>query len=447
MTTPSGPLRKSAARLSAAVQQPVSRGSGFLVVAGTLALVLVSAAVVLWRSRPIRIGVMHSLTGTMSFSERPLVDAVLMAVDEVNARGGLLGRQVEAIVVDGKSDPDVFAREAERLISTEHVEAVFGCWTSSCRRTVRPVFERFDNVLFYPVQYEGLEESPNIVYVGAAPNQQIIPALKWAMGNLGKRLFLVGSDYVFPRAANAMIKDYVRRWRGQVVGEEYLLLGSTDVAAAVRKIREARPDAILNTLNGDSNLAFFRALRAAGITPLTIPTVSFSIAEVELQLLDPKLLAGDYAAWNYFQSIDNDVNTDFVSRFRDRYGAARVVDDPIEASYIAVHLWANAVTAAGTARPHAVRQAVKDRSFRAPEGMVYVDAETNHTWKTVRIARARADGGFDVLWTSDQPIRPVPYPETRSRAQWSAFLDDLYLRWGKQWANPGATPARTPGGT
>jgi len=403
------------------------------------ALVALGTAVVLLIFRdpgPIRIGVLHSLSGTMAISEKPLVDAVTMAVEQINEKGGLLGRRVQTVVVDGRSSPSVFAQEAERLIVREKVVTVFGCWTSASRRTVRPVFEKYNHLLFYPVQYEGLEESPNIIYTGAAANQQIIPAVKWALGNLGSGAFLVGSDYVFPRTANAIIRDYVKKWRGRIVGEEYLPLGSHDVTRAVQAISASRPDFILNTINGDTNVAFFRALRAAGITPQQVPTISFSVAEAELQTLDARLLAGDYAAWNYFQSIESGINADFVRRFRQRFGSARVTDDPIEASYFGVHLWANAVEIAGSARVSSIRRAVVDQSLRAPEGMVYVDAENRHTWKTVRIGRIRADGQFDIVWSSDKPIRPIPYPETRTHAQWESFLQNLFNGWGHRWQAP-----------
>lgn len=386
--------------------------------------------------RPIRIGVLHSTTGTMAVSEKPLLDSIEMAVDEINEGGGVLGRKVEIVVADGKSDPQVAAREAERLITQDKVSVVFGCWTSSCRRTVKPIFEKYNHLLFYPVQYEGIEQSPNIIYTGAAPNQQIIPALRWAFGVLGRKVFLVGSDYVFPRTGNEIIKDYVKKWRGRVVGEEYIPLGSADVRSAVEKIQRTHPSVILNTINGDANLAFFKALRAAGITPALVPTISFSIAEQELQSFDPELLVGDYAAWNYFQSVGG-LNTDFVKRFKQRYGEDRVTDDPIEASYFGVQMWADAVRSAGTDQTAAVREALKNRTYRAPGGIVYIDGDTQHTWKTILIGKILGDGQFEVVWSSNRPVRPIPYPDTRTPQQWNTFLNALYTSWGNQWVNPG----------
>jgi urea transport system substrate-binding protein len=414
-------------------------------VAALVGAVLVAAylvRLVLATEPPIRIGVLHSLSGTMAISEKSLVDAVQLAVEEVNRAGGVLGRQLEAIVADGKSEPDVFAREAERLIREERTAAIFGCWTSGSRRTVKPVIEKYQHLLLYPLQYEGLEDSPNIIYLGAAPNQQIIPALKWVLGNIGKRVFLVGSDYIFPRAANAIIRDQLAKWHGDVVGEEYLMLGDQQVTRVIQAIQSTRPDVILNTLNGDSNVAFFTSLRAAGITSQEIPTLSFSIAEEEMNSLPRQAMAGDYAAWTYFQSVESPMNERFVQAFKRKYGDQRVTDDPIEASYVAVKLWAQAVEAAGTPDAAAVRRTIVDRSLQGPGGMVFVDGQNRHAWKTVRIGRVRADGQFDVVWASDRPIRPVPYPAGRTRDEWDSFLGRLYKQWGSRWVNPGPVLAQ-----
>jgi urea transport system substrate-binding protein len=386
---------------------------------------------------PVKVGVLHSLSGTMAISETGVSEATLLAIEEVNANGGVLGRQIEPIVVDGQSDWPTFAEKAGRLIEDDHVSVIFGCWTSACRKTVRPVVEEHNHLLIYPVQYEGLESSPNIVYTGAAPNQQIIPAINWSLENLGQRFFLVGSDYVFPRTANAIIKDQVTAAGGEIVGEEYILLGSTDVDRIVQSISASEPDVIINTINGDSNIAFFTALRAAGLTSEEIPTVSFSIAEPELLSMNIDDMAGDYAAWNYFQSIDTDANRQFVERFQAKYGKERVISDPMEAAYFGVYLWAQAVEDAGTTDVSAVRNAMHGQSFSAPEGIVSIDPETQHTWKTVRIGQIRPDGQFDIVWSSEDPIRPVPYPLFRTHAQWEDYLLRLFQGWGEQWANPG----------
>jgi len=390
----------------------------------------------LHKNRPIKVGILHSLTGTMAISEASVRDATLLAIEELNAAGGVLGRRIEPVVADGRSDWPTFAREAERLITQEKVAVVFGCWTSASRRTVKPVFERLGGLLFYPVQYEGLEQSPNIVYTGAAPNQQIIPAVKWSFDHLGKRFFLVGSDYVFPRTANAIIKAQVTALGGEIVGEEYLRLGDLAAEKIVRKIVQSQADVILNTINGDSNVAFFTALRMAGVAPDRIPTLSFSIAENELLHMDAKTMTGDYAAWNYFQSVSSPENARFVAAFKARFGRDRVTDDPMEAAYFGVYLWAHAVTAAGTTEVSAVREALQHQSLISPEGIVSIDSETQHTWKTVRVGKIRPDGQFEIVWSSENPTRPIPYPAFRSKSDWDAFLDELQSGWSGAWSRP-----------
>lgn len=382
---------------------------------------------------PIHVGVLHSLSGTMAISERSLVDATLLGLQEINDAGGLLGRPVEPVVVDGRSRALTFAGEARSLIERRAC-AIFGCGTSSSRKLVKPVVERGDCLLFYPVAYEGLETSPSIAYTGAAPNQHLAPAVAWSMEHLGRRCFLVGSDYVYPRVANAIIRDYWTALGGEIVDQHYLPLGSARVQDVVAAIRAHTPDVIFNAISGDTNVIFFRALRAAGITPDRIPTMSLSLAEEELRALDPSDLAGDYATHSYFQSIDSPENHSFVAAFQRRYGAHRVTSDAIEAAYIGTKLWAQAVTQAGTEQVRAVTHALGRQSYAAPEGMVYVDPENQHTWKSVRVGRVRADGQFDVVWSSGKPVRPVPYPVTRTRTAWTAFLDELYQSWEQQWS-------------
>jgi urea transport system substrate-binding protein len=408
-----------------------------LLMIGVIVASIIGAGIITRTSqRPIKVGILHSVSGTMAISESPVVEATLLAIEEINQRGGVLGRPIQPIRVDGRSDWNFSAAEAERLILTEGVDVVFGCWTSACRKTVKPVFERFNHLLIYPVQYEGMEISPAIVYTGASPNQQIIPAVKWGLDNLGKRFFLVGSDYVFPHAAHEIIKDQVVALNGEIVGERYIALGSTDVDAVVKQIVEARPDVILNTINGDSNLAFFRALRKAGITSDKIPTISFSLSENEIAQSTISDVVGDYSAWNYFQSLPGAANEAFVRNFRARYGANRVTSDPLEAAYFGVYLWAQAVTEVGTSDVKQIRETILGQSFNAPNGIVYVDPATRHTWKTVRIGKILPTGQFQVVWSSETPIRPAPYPLYRTKTEWSLFLENLNKSWNGQWANP-----------
>jgi urea transport system substrate-binding protein len=386
---------------------------------------------------PIRIGVLHSRTGTMAISERPVIDAVLLAVEEINEAGGLLGRRVEAVLADGQSDETVFAREAERLIRHDRVCTLFGCWTSASRKAVVPVVTRHDHLLFYPVQYEGLEQSPHVVYLGPVPNQQILPALRWLVGFEGKRRwFLVGSDYVFPVAANAVIRDEARARGCVVVGETYLLLAATEVGPVVRQIVKARPDLIVNTINGDTNITFFRALRQAGIAPGDVPTLSLSISEEELSALGPRASAGDYVAANYFQSLDSPSNQEFLGRFGRRYGPERVVSSAMQTAYAGVHLWAKAVREAGRDDAAAIREAVKGQTIDAPQGTVRIDPATLHAVQVARVGRMDA-GRLGEVYRSPQPVVAEPFPGPRSRQQWVTFLEDLHRRWGGRWSNPG----------
>jgi urea transport system substrate-binding protein len=386
---------------------------------------------------PIRVGVLHSLSGTMAQSETPVVEATLLAIEEVNQRGGIGGRRIEAMVRDGQSDELTFARMAERLIVEDQVCALFGCWLSACRKQVVSVLEKHDHLLIYPKTYEGLEQSAQVVYMGATANQVILPAIRWAFAFLGKRrFFLVGLDQVYSRAVSAIAHDEVAALGGQIVGEEYLTLRSTDATDVVGKVVETRPDVILNTVAGDRNIFYTRALRAAGITAEQVPTIHFALGENELRGLAAGHIVGDYAAWSYFQNVDRPENRAFVNRFTARYGPQRVTSDPMEAAYAGVHIWAQAVAAAGTAKTGAVREALRQQSFQAPGGTLHIDPENLHAWKTFRLGKIVEDGVFEVIWSSEKPIRPEPFPASRSAEAWHAFVTELYDRWGGHWANP-----------
>ncbi|MCP5007195.1 MAG: ABC transporter substrate-binding protein [Planctomycetes bacterium] len=382
----------------------------------------------------IKVGVLHSLTGTMAISERAVVDATLFAINELNKHGGLLGRRVKPILADGKSDPKIFAFEAERLIIEENVSAVFGCWTSASRKAVKPLFERHGHLLFYPVQHEGLESSPNIVYLGATPSQQIIPAVRWCLENIGKRVFLAGSDYIFTCIANIIIRDYVIASGGEIVGEDHILLGSTDVDQTVEKILNTKPDIIMKTINGDTNISFFSKLRKAGITSGNIPTMSFSISESELEAIGLEYVVNDYACWNYFQSIESETNMKFVENFKAAYGLDRVISDPMEAAYIRVHMWADSVRAAKTWDTQVIKDSLKNLSvFNAPEGHVHYEPFNGHLLKKVRIGKIRDDGQFEIVWASDSMVRPRPYLYYRSRDEWDRIVLGFYNLWGGSW--------------
>jgi len=362
-------------------------------------------------SDTIKVGILHSLSGTMAISEQSVVDAEQLAIEEINAAGGVLGKQIQPIVEDGASDWPTFAEKARKLIDRDKVVAVFGCWTSASRKAVLPVFEEKKHMLWYPVQYEGQECSNNVFYTGAAPNQQIEPSVDWLLANKGKKFFLVGSDYVFPRTANTIIKAQLKAKGGTTVGEDYLPLGNTEVTAIITKIRQALPNGgtIYNTLNGDSNVAFFKQMQGAGLGPDKYPVMSVSIAEEEVKAIGVTYLKGHYAAWNYFQTVNTPANKKFVEAFKAKYGQNRVTNDPMEAAYIGVYMWKQAVEKAGTAEDlEAVRKAAYGLTFDAPEGKVTM-TPNHHLAKWVRIGKIRDDGMFEIVNSTKSAVDPIPW--------------------------------------
>lgn len=385
---------------------------------------------------PVKVGILHSRTGAMAISENSMVDAELLAIDEINAKGGLLGHKIQPIIADGKSDWPTFAKEAERLITQENVSVIFGCWTSASRKTAAPVIEKYGQLMVYPMAYEGLEQSPNIVYTGAAPNQQVIPAIKWSLDHIGRRFYLIGSDYVWPHSINEIMKDMIRALGGELVGEDYIFFGSANVSRAVERIKAAQPDVVLSSVVGDSNKAFYQALSDAGLSAQKLPVVSVSIGEEELRSLPIANLQGHYSAWSYFQAIRTPENERFLNAFRAKYGADRVAGDVIATSYFSVRLWAKAVEEAQSFDVQRVRRTMLTETLDAPEGLVSIDPYTQHAWRSFSIGKIQPDGRIALVWTIDHPIRPVPYPPTRTKAEWNQFLAAMYAGWGGRWANP-----------
>ncbi|AXI39534.1 urea ABC transporter substrate-binding protein [Bacillaceae bacterium ZC4] len=365
----------------------------------------------------VKVGILHSLSGTMAISEVSLKDAELMAIEEINNSGGLLGKKIEPVIEDGASDWPTFAEKAKKLLQQDKVATIFGGWTSASRKAMLPVVEQNKGLLWYPVQYEGMESSPNIFYTGATTNQQIVPAVSWLLNNKGKKFFLIGSDYVFPRTANSIIKAQLKAEGGEVVVEEYTPLGHTDYSTVINKMKKVKPDVVFNTLNGDSNVAFFKQLKDAGITSKDVTVMSVSIAEEEIRGIGGEVLAGHLAVWNYFQTTDTPENKAFVEKYKEAYGEERVTDDPIEAAYIAVHLWAEAVKKAGSFEVEKVKEAAKGIEYKAPGGTVKIEGENQHLWKTVRIGEIQPDGQFKEIWNSGEPVKPDPYLKSYSWAE------------------------------
>ncbi len=386
---------------------------------------------------PIKIGIVHSLTGPMAASERPIVDALLMAVDEINESGGLLdGRRIEAIVRDGKSHETHFAEQAEDLIETEKVVTLFGCWRSPCRKLVEAVCERHDHLLVYSCTYEGMEDSPYVIYLGGAPNQQILPAVKYAFAFLGKRRFyLIGVDGIYSHTVHEIIRDELASLGGVVVGESYRPLGATNFADIAQQVVSSKADMVINTVSGTGNMSLFACLREAGIKSAEVPTLSFTVTEEELQTIaaHDSDLVGDYAAWSYFQTISNADNEGFLERLHVRYGPTRVATDPMAVSYASVYLWARAVEASQSDRTPDIRAAMLTQAFEAPEGELIVDEENRHAWRQPMLGQVAEDLQFDIVWSSPRAIAPEPFPASRSREQWEEFQEALYHKWGDRW--------------
>ena len=379
---------------------------------------------------PIKVGILHSLSGTMAISEVSLRDVTLMAIDEINAQGGVLGRKVEAVVVDPASNWPLFAEKAKQLLVQDKVSVVFGCWTSVSRKSVLPVFEKENGILFYPVQYEGEECSRSVFYTGAAVNQQAGPAVDYLLSKDGgskKKFYLLGTDYVYPRTTNKILRQQLiaNGIPESSIEEEYTPFGHQDYQTIVRKIKAFAAGggaAVVSTINGDSNVPFYKEFANQGLTSEKCPVVAFSVAEDELRGMDTSSLVGHLAAWNYFQSIDAPQNKTFVKAFKSYCeknnlpgGAKRVTDDPMEAAYIGVNIWRQAVEQAGTTNVDAVRQAIAGQYFHAPGGWVQMDEKNHHLKKPVIIGEILADGQFQEVWRTKGLVRAEP---------WSKFVKD-----------------------
>lgn len=400
---------------------------------GTLGLAAaMTAGIALWMApqaqaeETVKIGVLHSLSGTMAISETSLRDVVLMAAEEINEVGGIeidgKSYMIEPVVVDPASDWPLFAEKAKELITEEEVAAIFGCWTSVSRKSVLPVIEEYNALLFYPVQYEGEEQSLNVFYTAASPNQQLIPAAAYAIDELGaKKFYLLGTDYVFPRTANKVLKAYLLK-NGvpeDNIMEEYTPFGHQDYQTIVGKIKDfgAGGDAVvLSTINGDSNVPFYTEFANQGLTADDVPVIAFSVAEDELRAMDVEKLVGHLAAWNYFQSIDTPENEAFIQAFKEYCaennlpgGMDRVTGDPIEAAYFGVYVWANAAEKAGSFDVDKVREAVYGMEFDAPGGPKKMHETNQHTYKKVYIGEIRDDGQFDIVWETDDLVEPDSY--------------------------------------
>jgi urea transport system substrate-binding protein len=373
----------------------------------------------------IKVGILHSLSGTMAISETSLKDVALMTIAEINAQGGVLGKQLEPVVVDPASNWPLFAEKARQLLSQDKVAVVFGCWTSVSRKSVLPVFKELNGLLFYPVQYEGEEMEKNVFYTGAAPNQQAIPAVEYLMSEDGggaKRFVLLGTDYVYPRTTNKILRAFLhsKGVKDSDIEEVYTPFGHSDyqtIVANIKKFAMGGKTAVISTINGDSNVPFYKELGNAGLKATDVPVMAFSVGEEELRGMDTKPLVGHLAAWNYFESVKNPVNAEFIKKWK-AYAKAKnlpnaataVTSDPMEATYIGIHMWKQAVEQAGSTDVDKVIAAMGGQTFKAPDGFtVEMDKTNHHLHKPVYIGEIRGDGQFNSVWKTKGPIRAQPW--------------------------------------
>jgi urea transport system substrate-binding protein len=381
------------------------------------------------QQKTVKVGVLHSLSGTMAISETVLKDVVLMAVDEINAKGGVMGYKVEAVVVDPASNWPLFAEKARQLLTQDKVAAVFGCWTSVSRKSVLPVFEELNGLLFYPVQYEGEEISKNVFYTGAAPNQQAIPAVEYLMSKEGggaKRWVLLGTDYVYPRTTNKILRAFLKS-KGVAdkdIDEKYTPFGHADyqtIVADIKKFSAGGKTAVVSTINGDSNVPFYKELGNQGLKATDVPVVAFSVGEEELRGVDTKPLVGHLAAWNYFMSLKNPENDEWKKKWaaytkakKLPYADKPLTNDPMEAAYIGVYMWKQAAEKAKSFDVDKVTAAMAGQTLKAPSGIVSkMDEKNHHLYKAVFIGEVKADGQFNVVWQTKGPIKAQP---------WSPFI-------------------------
>lgn len=381
---------------------------------GSAAVLATAAAGSLIRGRvraaapPIKVGILHSLTGTIAIAEASVVDAEKLAIEEINAAGGVMGRKIEPIVEDGASDWPTFAEKSKKLLVSDKVAAVFGCYTSASRKAVLPVFEQSKGLLYYPTYYEGLEQSPNIMYTAQEATQSVVAAVNWLAKNKGKSFYLIGSDYIWPRTTNKIARPAIARVGGTVVGEDYYPLGHTSFQSAINKIKLAKPDIILSTVVGGSNVAFYKQLNSAGVTSKKQTLLALAVSEEELSGIGAQNAAGFLSCMGYFQSVKSPVNQTFVKAFKAKYGAKRVTGDTLECGYSSVYLWKMAAEKAGSFDVPAVVAASSELSFSAPEGTVKFHKTNHHLWKHARIGEFQTDGQVKILYESDL-IEPNPF--------------------------------------
>lgn len=398
--------------------------SAILITIAVVFLLAFSVKRYIKRSRPIKIGILHSLTGSLAITEKPIVDATLFAIDEINEAGGINGRQIKAIVADGKSETKEFEKAAVSLINDEKVTALFGPWLSTTRAALNKIVKEHNTLLFYPAHDEGLEESEHVIYMGSMPNQIVLPAITWCFLNLGKTFYLIGSDNLFPRVVSEIAKQHIQLLGGEIIAEAFVE-NERDIQSHIATIEKSQPNVIINILDAELNISFFNQLREKNITAEKIPTMSFSFSEIELnKLKNVQSMVGNYTAWTYFDSIFREENVEFVHNFRKKYGEKREITSNMESAYNNVHMWAKAVKEAHSTATDIVRPFVKKQVYNAPGGIVYL-SDNQHAWRYAYIGKIRYDGSFDLIWDSKKQIKPLIYPPYKTKKEWERFVAQL----------------------
>jgi urea transport system substrate-binding protein len=377
----------------------------------------------------LKVGVLHSRTGFMAQNEVPVLLATLAAIDEINQSGGINGELLEPIVEDGASDPEQFKIGANRLLD-QGVMVIFGTWTSASRKAVAEVLEKRDGLLFYPVQFEGLEDSKNIIYLGVTPNQQLITATSWALDNIGKRFFVVGSDYIYPKASLQILEDYLPRQGAQIVGQELIPLSNQNFSSTVAKIKLQKPDVIINLINGDGNRNFFNLLESDPELKKTA-IISLSVTEDNIQTWNVGL-ENHFLCWSYFQNLKNQENLNFLIHLRQRIDPKILINDPMEIAYFGVKMWANSCKLIKNPTTEKMLKILKGQGIEAAEGIIGIDL-SNYLYRNIILTKVFHGKLPKIVWRSINPIPPEPFPSLRTKKEWQDLMNKWYLEWGNKW--------------
>ncbi len=407
------------------------------IIAGILVPTIIGIAIYssLWWAikPPINVGILHSLSGYLEPTEKPLLNAIWLAINEINQEGGLLGRLLKPIVVDGMSNSQTFAQAAQKLIMEKDVAVLFGCWTSAARKQVKKIVEQYNKLLFYYVPYEGLETSNHIVYLGPLPNQYIVPGIWWALHHLGKRFFLIGNTTIFSSMAHIIIKDVIATYGGEVIEDCYISGSTNSFDDIAEKIKQYHPDVIINTMLSSQNTALFETLQNQGLSATSYPIISFHLSEGEISLRRLASLENHYLVTPYIHTLDTSINDRFVEKMRQAYGSDCIVGASEASAYSAVKLWARAVSKAKNFAIDQVRKALSHETQVSPSGTISLDISSLHAWRTPYLSKVKKNGTLETVWTAPRPIEPRLFPLNRTREQWQQLLMKFYNLWHQEW--------------